>query len=239
MSPPEQKRDAWVPAKGLAALLLTGMLVVFLVAIRQLGSARIPEETIRVVELAPEMALPAPPPPPPDLIDEPPPPPQRMQLPQLDLQMDMDAPALKATLDVPDLTMETAMFELEVDPPPVAPPVPQTQEARPAVGAPRPAPVARTTFDVGELDSKPRLRNAPSTAYPRELLQQGIREGRVIIEVEIDTNGNTSVRRVISSNHPRFSEIARGVAGRARFTTPTKNGRPVKAIFRWPILMRP
>lgn len=249
------------PSQSVAAFLLTLLLVAFLVLMRILDASRVPEETIRMVELTPELAMPAPPPPPPaaQTFAEPAPPP-RVELPQLDIQMDQLAPALKARIDPRmDLTMETAMFELEVDPP--SPPKIQHQAAprprvsepapprrqvnrpaprsRPGPPAPAPRPAPRTTYDAGELDGKPRLLRVPSSSFPGDLLKQGVREGRVVVEVQIDTRGRVSVRRILSSNHPRFSKMARSVAARSRFTTPTKNGRAVNAIFRWPLVFRP
>jgi hypothetical protein len=33
--------------------------------------------------------------------------------------------------------------------------------------------------------------------------------------------------------------MARSFATRSRFTVPKKNGRPVTAIYRWPLILRP
>jgi len=238
---PNSVTGSWLPLQGAAALGLTVLLVAFLVALRILSASRIPEETIRLVEVAPEMALPAPPPPPPPDTPDEPPPPQRVELPRLEPRLDPSAPPLKAQLDPNlDLTMKTAMFELEVDPPPTPSPRSQPRStSRPRTSRPSPQPVMRTTYSAGELDSRPRLRYAPSITYPTELLRQGIKHGRVVVEVTIDTSGRVSVRRVLSSTHPRFSSLARSVASRSRYTTPTKNGRPVKAIYRWPLVFRP
>ncbi|MEM7012673.1 MAG: TonB family protein [Verrucomicrobiota bacterium] len=236
---------SWVPVQIAGALLLTFGFLAFLVALRILDKERTPDQEIRVVEVLPEFSMPAPPPPPEEIKLEPnePPPPQRVPLPQLEIEIESTAPPLRARIDPKlDLTMKLAMFELEVDPPKPTPSAPKAT-LRPVSHIqkpqPKPKPTVRTTFDAGELDSKPRLRSAPSMSFPRELLKEGIREGTVVVEVEIDTSGRVSVRRVLSSNHPRFTEIARSVAARSRFSTPTKDGKPVKAIFRWPLVIRP
>ncbi len=219
------------------ALAFTALLVVFLVGTRLLMGDP-PMATIRTMETL-EIAAPAPPPPPPDPLDEPPPPPPKV-LPKLDLQLDRIAPPLKATLDRNvDLTMQTAMFELEVDPPPAPTPAPPKRPVTKPSPSPKPQPVMKSTYSAGELDSMPRLLNRPSASYPSDMLRQGVQEGRVILEVEISTSGRVSVRRVIQSSHSTFVSMASDIARRARFSTPTKNGTPVTAIYQWPLVMRP
>jgi len=226
----------WRLGHFLGALLLTALLLVFLVATRLLMGDH-PVMEIRSMEVL-EIAAPTPPPPPPDPLEEPPPPPPN-HLPKLELQLDRIAPPLKATLDrAPDLTMQTAMFELEVDPP-KAPPKPTPKPvSKPRPPAPKPQPV-RSTYSAGELDSMPRLLNSPSASYPSSLSRQGIKEGRVVLEIEISTSGRVSVRRVIRSSHSEFTSMATSIASRARFSTPTKNGTPVKAVYQWPLVLRP
>lgn len=238
--------------RGIAALLLTLLLLGFLVLLRVLNAPAAPDQELRRVEVAPERALPPPPPPPPappDTPDAPPPPPAPVPLPRLELRLDDSVPALKASVDpLQDVRLDVSMFDLEVrSAPSLARPGPVAPRSSPKIASgPSPqvaalstAPPMRSTYDAGELDGTPRLRNHPSASFPAELLRQGIREGRVVLEVQISTSGSVSVRRVLSSNHPLFSEKARAIASGARFTTPTKNGRPVTAIYRWPIVIRP
>jgi TonB family protein len=97
----------------------------------------------------------------------------------------------------------------------------------------------KSSYDAGELDAKPRLVNRPSATYPRDRLQAGVKEGRVLLEVSISTNGKVTVRRVISSSHADFTAMARKFASKARFSVPKKNGQSVTAIFRWPLILRP
>lgn len=239
------------------ALGLTVFLLVFLVFARWLDAQRQPDQVIRMVETAPPVALPAPPPPPssddqpPNELPPPPPPPQ-VELPQLELQIEAVAPPLAARLDPQiDLTMQSAVFDLEVDPPPAprvaaARPTSRssstavTRPSRPAPAPkPQPAPAMRTTYSSGELDSTPRLINRPSASYPRDRLRAGVKEGRVLLEVSISTGGRVSVRRVLSSTHSDFTAMARTFASRAKFSVPKKDGRPVTAIYRWPLILRP
>ena len=227
-----------VAVAGVATVGLLG----FLVLARWLDQGRIPEEQIRLVETIDPVSLPAPPPPPPEQPVDPPPPPPPPPLPKLEVQLERVAPPLRATLDQQvDLTMQSSPFELEVDPPPVP-----VVAASPAAPAPRPTtrpspprPAVRTSFTAGELDAKPRLVNRPAANYPTALLRQGVRQGKVVLEVSISTSGRVSVRRVIASSHPEFSKMARSFASKARFTVPKKDGRPVTAIYQWPLILRP
>lgn len=255
MTPPPLSSAKSNALRGLAALGLTALLLAFLVLLRVAHSPSQPDLELRLVEITPNRALPPPPPPPPPPPDPPgtpPPPPAPVPLPKLDLRLDESVPALKASADpLRSVTLDLSMFE--VDPrsslslarPQAAvprsaprissPPAPRTASLAPA---PRAEPPQRSTYDASELDGTPRLRNHPSISFPPELLRQGIREGRVVLEVLISTSGSVSVLRVISSSHPLFTPKARSIAAGARFSTPTKNGRSVTAVYRWPIVIQ-
>lgn len=223
-------------ATGAAAAL-----VFFLVLTRLLDT---PPQLIRPVELIQMAALPAPPPPPPPDFEEPPPPPPPA-LPKLDIQINSDAPPLKAVVDQTiDLTMITSDFAVEMAPAPVPvptkpSPAPPRKLAVTGPGVDTPRPATKSSYSVGELDGTPRLLNSPDVAYPSTLLRQGVREGRAVIEVAISPSGSVTVRSVISSSHPEFASMARSFASRARFSVPRKNGQPVMAIYRWPLILRP
>jgi len=76
-----------------------------------------------------------------------------------------------------------------------------------------------------------------SATFPSILARKGVARGTVTFEVELSTSGSVNVRRVISSTHPELISAARRVASGARFTPPKKNGQPVRAIMRWPIVI--
>ena len=218
------------------AIGLTVMLLVFLTAMKLLNANRIAEQTLRPVESLEEIASPPPPPPPVLKRQQPPPPPMKL-LPKLELQLENVSPPILADLS-PDinLSMLTPEFETEAQAQPIDTAV--QQPAALAPGPPRNIPTA-SSYSAGELDSRPRLLNNPSPGYPRSLLRRGIREGKVVLEVAISTTGKVTIKRVISSSDPEFTRMARSFATRSRFTVPKKNGRPVTAIYRWPLILRP
>ncbi len=241
---------------GAMATGLTVFLLLFLVFARWLDAQRTPDQTIRMVELSPPVAMPAPPPPPEQETepqDNAPPPPPQVKLPHLELQIEAMAPALAARLDPQiDLSMQDVIFDVEIDPVASPAPRPTRQVSQTSVSqsetssrtpAPKPqakpAPAIRSTYDAGELDARPHLVNRPSASYPRSQQRAGVDEGRVLLEVSINTSGRVSVSRVISSTHDDFSAMARQFASSARFSVPKKNGRAVTAIYRWPLILRP
>ena len=218
------------------AVFLVILLISFLLMMRLLDAKRIPERTIRTMETVSEMA--PPPPPPLEVQEETPPPPP---LPKLELQIASVAPPVVATLDSNiDLTMRTADFELESNPKII--PSPLAVKA-PKPSKPLPAPITRPKVQglvsVGDLDSRPRLLNRPSTRYPTALLRRGVRSGTVILEVGISMRGRVNVRKVLSSSHPELTKMATSFASRARFSVPRKDGQPVNAIYHWPMTLQP
>ena len=222
------------------AAFLVCLLLTFLILMRLLDAKRLPEQTIRMVETLEEMA---PPPPPPIEIQEstPPPPPPPPSLPRLEMQMESIAPPVVATLDPRiDLTMRNTEFELDFIPDAEPAPLPVTAPVavKPSLNT-VPRPQVQGPVSVGDLDSRPRLLNRPSTRYPSALLRRGVRSGTVILEVSISMSGRVKVRRVISSSHPELTKMASSFASRARFSVPKKDGKSVEALYRWPMTLQP
>ena len=222
------------------AAFLVCLLLTFLILMRLLDAKRLPEQTIRMVETLEEMA---PPPPPPIEIQEstPPPPPPPPSLPRLEMQIESIAPPIVATLDPRiDLTMRNTEFELDFipDAEPAPLPVTATVAVKPSLKT-VPKPQVQGPVSIGDLDSRPRLLNRPSTRYPSALLRRGIRSGTVILEVSISMSGRVKVRRVISSSHPELTKMASSFASRARFSAPKKDGKSVEALYRWPMTLQP
>lgn len=222
------------------AAFLVFLLLTFLILMRLLDAKRLPERTIRMVQTLEEMA---PPPPPPIEIQEstPPPPPPPPSLPRLEMQIESIAPPIVATLDPRiDLTMRNTEFELDFipDAEPAPLPVTDTVAVKPSLKT-VPKPQVQGPVSIGDLDSRPRLLNRPSTRYPSALLRRGIRSGTVILEVSISKSGRVKVRRVISSSHPELTKMASSFASRARFSVPKKDGKSVEALYRWPMTLQP
>ncbi|MDE0569128.1 MAG: energy transducer TonB [Verrucomicrobiales bacterium] len=236
-----RKRNPIILLRGLIGRLVGGVFLVmlllsFLIMMRLLDAKRIPDRTIRTMETVPEMA---PPPPPPLEIQEETPPPPPPPLPKLELQIESVAPPLVATLDSNiDFTMRIADFELESNPEATPSSLP-IKTPKPAKPSPISRPKVQGLVSVGDLDSRPRLMNRPSTRYPSALLRRGVRSGTVILEVGISMNGRVNVRKVFSSSHPELTKMATSFASRARFSVPRKDGQPVNAIYRWPMTLQP
>ena len=222
------------------AVFLVSLLLIFMILMRLLDAKRLPERTIRTMETVDELALP---PPPPLEIQStpPPPPPPSPSLPRLELEIENISQPLVATLDPQiDLNMKNVEFELEsipIDQPDVL----SVKTPINTIPSPKilPKPVIRGPLSIGDLDSKPRLLNRPSTRYPSALLRRGIRSGNVVLEVTISTNGRVKIRNVLSSTHPELTKMATSFASRARFSIPKKDGKSVEAIYRWPMTLQP
>jgi len=193
------------------ALILTIGLLVFLALTRLNFASDTPTLTIRSIDRATPVSLPAPPPP--SAEKTPPPPPPPIDLPKLKLEMDPVAPPIHAATDVP----------LDV-PPTLA-------EFAPVNEAPREA----MMFTGNELDSAPKLLNSPIAKFPEALKEQGVYRGLVRIAVAISPSGRVKARHVVSATHPELIPEAKKIVERARFTAPTKDGRTVHAEYVWPI----
>ena len=197
-----------------AAFALTAGLVLFLVAMRLVRASDAPTLTLRTLNTSQALSLPAPPPPPPT---ETPPPPPPQDLPVLKIELDSVAPPVKAT-PVRDLDLRLNQTEFA----PISD-----------------APLAQMTFSAADLDSQPRLVNRPAVTFPLSQRQSGVTQAKVVLEVLISSGGTVAVQRVLESPHDDFTAMARSFATRARFTPPKKDGRPVNALFKWPLILKP
>ncbi len=199
--------------KAALAACLTAGLLFFLVGLRMVREDEPPSLTLRSLSIAPPASLPTPPPPPQESEPPPPPPPD---LPQLKIELDSTAPALKASLEIkPELRLRRTEFAPEQE-----------------------APLAQMTFSSVDLDSQPRLVNRPAVTFPPSQRRRGVNQAKVVLEVLISSAGTVTVKRVLESPHDDFTAMARSFATRARFTPPKKDGRPVQALFKWPLLLK-
>jgi len=221
----------------------------FLLAV--LGLARlfvvdpnVPDLEIREIETI--VFEPPPPPPPQETPPTAPPPPPaltsvsslpdptRVPIPQAQVPMDITAP-------VENFFTDLAPAPLPVAPKP-SPPRPRSSSEqlfkKEENYRPAPTPVKKSIYDSSELDGTPRLLRHGSASFPSSLARKGVRSGTVVFEVELSTSGSVSIRRVVSSTHPELVDPARRVASGARFTQPMHNGKPVKAVMRWPITIQ-
>lgn len=205
---------------------------------------KVPDLEIREIETT--IVEPPPPPPPPEEPppDAPPPPPALTNISTLPDPTRVPIPQAQVPMDI---TAPTETFFTDLAPAPL-PIVPKPAPQRPRQSSeqlfkkeenyrPAPPPVAKSHYAANELDGTPRLLRHGSASFPSSLARKGVSRGTVVFEVELSTSGAVSIRSVVSSTHPELVAPARRVASGARFTPPKKNGQPVKAVMRWPIVI--
>ncbi len=199
--------------RTIGALLLTVLLLAFLAGLRIAQRPEAPQLTLRTMENIRPVSLPAPPPPPEKSA---PPPTASPELPELDLDWDPVAPAIPAkTPQELKLSLPSTEFASRTE-----------------------MPRATMEFAASDLDSQPRLVNRPVVTFPAALQERGIIEGKVVLEVLISSTGNVDVRRVLETSHSELTKMGESFASRSKFTPPKKDGRPVNAFFRWPLILR-
>lgn len=209
-------RRHFSPPALLGAVLLSCGLFLLLPLTRHAEGTRPEARELRTVRLAPP-----PPPPPvfPEVDTEP-------EIPEMDLE----------PMSPPEPMPPAAATDLR-------PPGP---EALLAMGPPSAAPAGLTTppadlkdlFTFEDLRAAPQALYVPVIRFPDRLARRGIREGRVVLHIVINTEGHVSVDRVVSASHPELVEPARKAAVRSRFSVSEINGRPVSVRGDWPIILK-
>lgn len=176
-------------------------------------------------------------PPPPPLVEEirdtPPPPPALMEVSAIPDPSRIAIPQAQVPMNI---TAPVEDFFSDLAPAPLpSPPAPKSIHTKP--DRPTPPPVTKSQFSVGELDGMPRVLRHGSATFPPSLARKGVSRGTVVFRVVISSAGALSILDVVSSTHPELVPSARRVASGARFTPPMHNGKPVKAVMNWPIVI--
>lgn len=93
------------------------------------------------------------------------------------------------------------------------------------------------TFGLDELDERPRLLTRITAKLPRELQRQGIKQSRIILHVIIHESGRVELMSTEKIDYPILNNTVPEVIRQARFTSPIRYGKQVKAEFLWPIII--
>lgn len=93
----------------------------------------------------------------------------------------------------------------------------------------------KEVFTFADLPQAPQVLNTPRITYPQALIRRGIKEGKVIVLIEINEQGRARVLEMISSTHPKLEPVAKRIVKGARFTIPKVNGEVVKVRGKWPL----
>ena len=228
----------------LLGIATTAVLLAVLVVTRMMVLTTTEKEFI--VDEIDTTVLPEPPPPPPveEVPEEDVPPPPPPALADLRTTPEMKQPALPiATMKVdPRLVVDTFFSDQPPSPlPTVVKPKPKTEvlptkpkPVRPTVKSLPPKP--KSEYSLGELDQKPRLIRNPSVTFPRSI--RDARSGKVVVRVAILPSGRSQFVSIVSSTHPELIPLAQKIASGSRFTPPTRQGKPVKAVMTWPITIK-
>lgn len=224
-------------------IAFTAVLLAVLVATRLMVLAPVEHEfEIREVET---VSLPEPPSPPAETLPAektPPPPPPAL----LDLRAMPDVSQVALTVSHhrvdPRLVIDTFFTDELPEPLPViAEPVPEKKpevsikpSSGPAMDTALPKP--KSEYSLGELDQQPRLLRNPSVVFPRSIRDAD--SGQVVVRVAILPSGRSEFVSVVSSTHDELIPLAQRIADGSRFTTPTRQGKAVKAVMTWPITIK-
>lgn len=216
--PLPQAHRKWTPifAIGGAIVLATGLFM--LIPLTQLLD-KIEEPDLSVRET--RITLPPPEPPPPPEETEKPPEPQ-LTMPE----MPRDPPPI----DVPPLDLVLSPGFGEALAMGTTPPAFLVQgEAMADV---------KRFFTFDDLSETPRLLGSPRIRFPQQLSRRGVREGKVIVEIDIMPDGSAQLVRIVSSTHHELEPVARGIIERARFSPPIVNGEAQQVRGEFPLILR-
>lgn len=86
--------------------------------------------------------------------------------------------------------------------------------------------------NTADMDEKPQPITQLSALFPESLILQGIYSGEISLILEIDEQGYSRVRKVITSSHPELVAPVVATYNHALYSVPKKNGVPTRMIMR-------
>lgn len=93
-------------------------------------------------------------------------------------------------------------------------------------------------IEVKNLDRQPRVVSVRNPSIPRALRSRGITFVPVKVDIIIDDTGRAYIKRIVDPVYPEMITPIRQWVSSVRFTVPTKNGRPVQAIYHYTLNFR-
>lgn len=90
-------------------------------------------------------------------------------------------------------------------------------------------------FDLNALDSLPSLVNTVKLTFPKSLTSMGIDKALVQLDVLIDEKGRLTLIKIVKNTYPELVEEIYKFIRSSRFSSPLKNGSPVKTRFILPL----
>ncbi len=95
-----------------------------------------------------------------------------------------------------------------------------------------------TTEKQLDVFTKPEIILAAKPFYPYSAISEQLK-GEVVVEFFVDPNGNAVNPKIHRSSNHIFDEAAINAVLRTKFKPATKNGKPISAILRIPIVFLP
>lgn len=93
-------------------------------------------------------------------------------------------------------------------------------------------------FALNELDQQPRLMTPLSLTFTPQMRGAGVKRVKVKLHVVIDENGQVYLKKIIKNSYPELNSAIKKLTKRARFSAPERQGKPVRAEFIWPLVLK-
>lgn len=88
---------------------------------------------------------------------------------------------------------------------------------------------------MGELDSRPSLLRMGRFRWPSRVRAELV---KAVVKVELSDKGNVRMMEIKSVSDESIRRVLSALVNGSKFTVPKKNGKPVKAIFDWPLTLK-
>ncbi len=133
------------------------------------------------------------------------------------------------------LDLSVDLFSLEIQPPQQLATVPKQKKTTGLVRRVRPPVRIVGAIGISDLDGNPSVLRRGRFRWPSRVRSELI---KAVVKVELNEKGNVRLIEIKSVSDEAIRRMLPSVVNGSKFTVPKKNGKPVKVIFNWPLILK-
>ena len=146
-----------------------------------------------------------------------------------------------ASLAIPDLResvpldLSVDLFSLEIQPVSQVVAVPKQKKSLSARRLDRSPVKFGGEIGMSDLDANPSIVRRGRFRWPRGSRSEQI---KAVVKVELNEKGNVRLLEVKLVSDETIRKVLPAIVNGSKFSVPKKNGKPVKIIFHWPLILK-
>jgi hypothetical protein len=133
------------------------------------------------------------------------------------------------------LDLSVDLFSLEVQPMQQLASVPQKKKTTNLVRKTSPPVRLGGVTGISDLDGNPSVLRRGRFRWPSRVRSELV---KAVVKVELNEKGSVRLIEIKSVSDEAIRRVLPSLVNGSKFTVPKKNGKPVKVVFNWPLILK-